>query len=161
MNNMKAEAIRVSGEQYMKAAYAYLYIRDFASAVEAFQRAIACDPENPAYYFRASVTAHRSEQLDLARMWAEEAVALDPENALYRQHLDVILASIAFKQGVQAILNGNYDDAKAWLEAAAAHDPLNTEVRTALSKLGSGSSPRLLGTPQNRLDTIYQEEDAQ
>lgn len=118
----------MSGEQYLKAAYAYLYIHDFERAREAFERAIACDPENPTYYFRASVTAHRSGQLALAKKWAIEATTKNPNHPLYRQHLATVESSIAVQRAIQELEINHREEAFSALEEALAYDPLNTEA---------------------------------
>lgn len=118
----------MSGEQYLKAAYAYLYIQDFERAREAFERAIACDPDNPTYYFRASITAHRSGHLGLARQWALEATLKHPGHALYRQHLATVESSMAILRAKQARADNQRAEAFGALEEALAYDSLNTEA---------------------------------
>lgn len=81
------------GERWLKVAFSYLYIRDFNRAMEAFRRAIACDPDNPACYFHASVTALRNEDWEPALAWAAEAARLAPENVLYQEHLRRVQAA--------------------------------------------------------------------
>lgn len=123
-----------TGEGYMKAAYAYLYIRDFARASEAFKRAIESDPTNPTYYFRASVTAHRNGLHELALEFAKQAVEIAPSNALYQSHLDIVEAAILVLEGQAAILEGNMSQAVASFESALERDPLNTDARVALER---------------------------
>jgi tetratricopeptide (TPR) repeat protein len=118
----------MSGEQYLKAAYAYLYIHEFERAREAFQQAIACDPENPTYYFRASVTAHRSGQLQLAKQWATQAIERNPYLALYQQHLASVESSLAVLRAKEAQAQNQKSEAFGALEEALAYDPLNTEA---------------------------------
>ncbi len=123
------------GEQFLKAAYAYLFIHDFEHAKKAFEQAIACDPENPLYYFHASITAIRSEELDVAMNWATRAVNLEPDNELYGQHLNVVQATILNRNGREACLNGNTKLAKQQFTMALMLDPLNEDAKQALLAL--------------------------
>ncbi|MCL6515532.1 tetratricopeptide repeat protein [Alicyclobacillus sp.] len=86
------------GERWLKVAFSYLYIRDFDRAMEAFRRAIACEPDNPACYFHGSVTALRNEDWEPALAWAEAAARLAPDNVLYQEHLCRVRALWAQRQ---------------------------------------------------------------
>ncbi len=125
----------MQGEHYLKAAYAYLYIRDFEHAQEAFEKAIASDPFNALYYFHASITALRSEDFDLAMTWALRAAKLEPDNPMYKQHLDVVMAAIYNRDARTAFLNGDVDEAMKRFKSALELDPLNEEAQQALYSL--------------------------
>jgi tetratricopeptide (TPR) repeat protein len=123
------------GDRWLKTAYAYLYIRDFARATESFRRAIECEPDNPAYYFHASVTALRNGHLVLAHEWAQYAVNLEGDNALYQEHLEVVEASMYVESAQNALREGKYEDAVGWFQQALESDPLNTEAAASLERL--------------------------
>jgi tetratricopeptide (TPR) repeat protein len=124
------------GERWLKTAYSYLYIRDFARATESFRRAIECEPENPTYYFHASLTALRNGYEELAMQWAETAVLLAPGNASYQEHLGVVRGSALAEAGHVAYRDGRYAEAKQLFQRALSFDPLNDEAVCALDKLG-------------------------
>jgi len=139
----------MSGEGYMKAAYAYLYIRDFERAAASFARAIACDPNNPSYYFRASVTAHRSGLYQMAHEFAKQAAELDPDNPMYVGHLDIVEAALSVAKGQAAYIEGDKSLAKAAFEAALERDPLNVDAARALaSYTDSEDAQETTGTPE-------------
>lgn len=125
----------MSGENYLKSAYAYLYIRDFERAAEAFQRAIESEPENPEYYFHASVTALRNECYNLALEWSARAHELAPDNALYQEHHQVVIASQLTREGQALLLEGNDTAALVRFEQALKHDPLNQDAIIAYQRL--------------------------
>lgn len=123
------------GDRWLKTAYAYLYIRDFARATESFRRAIESEPDNPAYYFHASVTALRNGHLALAHEWAQSAVKLGADNSLYQEHLEVVTACIYVESAQKALRDGNCEDAAALFQQALESDPLNTEAAASLERL--------------------------
>lgn len=81
----------MSGENYLRAAYGYLYLGDFEEAMGAFSRAIEAEPDNASYYFFGSVTAMRNEDWQTALRWAQEAVRLAPEEELYQEHVRLVV----------------------------------------------------------------------
>lgn len=123
------------GERWLKAAYSYLYIRDFARAVESFEKAIEADPTNPDYYFRASVTALRNDDVLRAKNWAQSAVHLAPANPLFEEHLAVVEAVLLMQQGEIAEREGRYDSAFKLYEEAYTRDPLNHDAERACARL--------------------------
>lgn len=123
------------GELYLKAAYAYLYIRDFDRAKEAFEHAISCEPNNPVYYFYASITALRSDSVDKAFEWAIRAADLQPDEALYSQHVDVVKAAMLTRDAHAAYINGDIDTAVQKYQAALELDPLCEDTVHALQSL--------------------------
>lgn len=131
----------MTGENYLKAAYSYLYIRDFAKAADAFRRAIESNPDNPSYYFHASVTALRNDCHNLALEWAEEAVRLEPDNPLYREHQLVVKSSVLTTKGHTSLLEGDESGAVGWFDQALQFDPLNDEARACLERLRVSAEP--------------------
>ena len=125
----------MQGDQYLRAAYGYLYIRDFKHAKEAFERAIAADPENALYYFHASITALRNDLFELAMSWAERAVKLEPDNPMYQQHVDIVRSGVYHREAQTAFANGDFEHAIAQFQAALELDPLNDEAFRVLELL--------------------------
>jgi tetratricopeptide (TPR) repeat protein len=122
----------VNGERFIKAAFAYLYIREFQRAIESFQRAMEVEPENPVYFFHASLTALRNRMYDNALLWAERAAELAPNNELYAEHLNVVRSSILTAEAMMAKSVGNWAEALRLLHDAMERDPLNEEALTEL-----------------------------
>ena len=119
-------------DPWLRTAYSYLYIRNFDKALDSFRRAMDSDPTNPEYRFHASITAFRSGLTDLARQWGQEAVDLDPESELYRQHLGVVQSKQWVTEGVAAETRGELEVAiDAYGEAVQA-DPFNQEAHELL-----------------------------
>lgn len=137
---LELEVWTVKGEQYLRAAYAYLYIRDFQRAETAFEQAIASDPDNPQYYFHASITALRSEHRDKALFLAKEALRLQPENELYQEHVKVVEAAILTVDGQQALEKGNIALAREHFHRALERNPLDNTAADALASLESLST---------------------
>lgn len=88
----------MTGDNYLRAAYSYLYIGDYDKASDSFSRAMAENPQNPAYYFYASVTALRSGDANHAKQWAERALDLAPSDAFYQEHLWMVLQELTETQ---------------------------------------------------------------
>jgi tetratricopeptide (TPR) repeat protein len=122
-------------DRWLKTAYAYMFIRNFARALDVFRKAIEDDPVNPRYHFHASITALRSGLLEEAEQWAETAVALEPENATYRQHLDRIKARRLVHDGLRLLESGKTDEARECFDAALRIDPFNQDAIYFCSKI--------------------------
>ncbi|MDQ0188565.1 tetratricopeptide repeat protein [Alicyclobacillus cycloheptanicus] len=131
----------MSGENYLRAAYSYLYIGEFGKASEAFQRAIEEDPQNAAYYFHGSVTALRNGQTERALCWAKQAAQLKPDDALYGAHLAMVESVLYTKQGTHALETGALEEARQALQEAVATNPLNEEAHALLEQLGPLEQP--------------------
>jgi Tfp pilus assembly protein PilF len=121
------------GDNYLRAAYAYLYIHDFNRASEAFQRAIDTNPDNPEYHFHASVTAVRNGDLEAAWHSAREAVRIAPEEPFYRMHLAFVGSKRLHSWGRRAMAAGDTELAILLLSAAVQADPLNEEAASELA----------------------------
>lgn len=125
----------MNSDRHLQIGYAYLYIRDFARAAQAFEEAIVQDPTNPECYFHASMTAHRNNLLDLAEQRAIQALQLDATNPLYRQHLEEVIASKLVLEAEQEVEHGNILGAKQKLLEAIERDPLNHQAEMQLHHL--------------------------
>jgi|GEM_PF-5037621 len=78
------------GEDFLRAAFSYLFIGDYQQAQAAFAKAIAANPDSAAFAFHGSVTAWRNGDKEQALAWALQAITLEPENRLYLQHYQMI-----------------------------------------------------------------------
>ncbi|GMA60886.1 tetratricopeptide repeat protein [Alicyclobacillus fastidiosus] len=113
----------MSAARLIQAAYAYLYIGDFAQAKAAFERAIQEEPDNAEAYFCASITAHRSGHYEEARVYIERAMSLSPDVPLYEAHYHTICSSRLVEQARFAYIEGQVDAALQLLERAMVQDP--------------------------------------
>lgn len=125
----------VSGERFLRAAYAYLYIRDFDRAAKAFESAIESDPDNPQYYFHASITEMRSEHYDRALALAQTAARLSPENELFAEHVKLVESTILTVEGERGLENGHLEEARERFQSALQYNPLNQTAADALERI--------------------------
>jgi uncharacterized protein HemY len=116
------------GYQFLRSGFSYLIIGDYDQALNAFAKAIAEDPENPAYAFHGSMTAWRSGHYDLAQEWAENAVKLEPDNQLYTENLRRITAQYLLEQAKTAQNEGRNPQAQELINQALKTDPLNDQA---------------------------------
>jgi tetratricopeptide (TPR) repeat protein len=127
----------VAGESYFRAAFSYLYIRDFERALAAFRAAIASNPEEPRYYFHGSLTAWRNGDLQLAEHWAKQAVVLAPTHSLYRHHWLWMRGQRLLERARRALARGDLEAAARYARAASRCDPLDEAARSLLRQLGA------------------------
>jgi tetratricopeptide (TPR) repeat protein len=127
-------------DRWLNTAYSYLFIRDFDKAMDVFRNAICSNPQNPAYYFHASITAVRSGNLTEAIIWAESAKTLEPDNDLYKQHWHVIRAKLLVKDGLEMLQRGRLAEAQHLFASALSHDPLNQEAEYFVSHCDPSSA---------------------
>jgi curved DNA-binding protein CbpA len=113
-----------------------LDLRDFPTAVRAFEEALQYRPGDVALLRRAAQLAVQTGgDLHQAKEWALEAVELEPGDAGGHR----LLGQVYQAAGLAA-------NARRELEAALQLDPGNDEVRAELRELSGGSSPlRWLG----------------
>lgn len=130
----------MEGEQFLRAAYAYLYIHDFERAAMAFEKAIASDPDNPEYYFHASITLLRSGNKERALFLAQRAVQLEPENQLYQEHVKMVESSILTEDGQRALERGELDVAREMFNSALERNPLDYAATEALALLDAAGN---------------------
>ncbi|MCY0888194.1 MAG: tetratricopeptide repeat protein [Alicyclobacillaceae bacterium] len=127
----------MDGDYFMRKGYAHLYDQHFDLAREAFLQAIACNPTNPDYYFHASVTLHRNGQLQEALTLAERAATLCPENDLYRQHREEVIASLLVEDAKHWLSKRRYEEALRCYAEAKMWDPLNEQASLGSEHLQS------------------------
>ncbi|GEO27115.1 hypothetical protein AAC03nite_29000 [Alicyclobacillus acidoterrestris] len=125
----------MAAKRLIQAAYAYLYIGDFAEAKAAFERAIQAEPNNPHVYFCASVTAHRSGDYARAKECIQKAMQLSPGIPLYESYYDAICASSAVEEAKWRYVEGYISEAISLLKEATRQDPLNEDAQNMLAEL--------------------------
>jgi tetratricopeptide (TPR) repeat protein len=88
-------------------------------AIEAYQKAIALKPENPAYHNNYALTLAKAKKFDEAQAELNKAAQLDPPQAgryyynlgaVYVNNGQAAAAEVAFKKSIEA--NPNYADAQ-------------------------------------------------
>ncbi|GMA48712.1 hypothetical protein GCM10025857_00690 [Alicyclobacillus contaminans] len=114
---------------WFQTACAYLFIRDFDRALNAFRRAMEEHPDDPDCYFHASITALRSGRLDDAERWAAEARRLSPQDSLYEAHWQRVQADRLVEHSLRAWRNGLTEDALRLVQKALELNPLNDQAR--------------------------------
>ena len=118
-----------SGRVYIKEAYHAIFQNDFNKAIEAFKKAIHCEPTNALYHHKLSITHSRNGDIREAIAVAQKALELQPNNHTYSYHLQIlqskhltIIASDKLKRGM---LN---KEILELLNQAKNLDPLNIEA---------------------------------
>ena len=131
----------MTGQNYLRAAYAYLYIGDYQSAAAAFQRAVDAEPDNPDFWFAGSITLLRNGRLRDAMAWARAAVRLDPADVLYHSHLLQVQSAWLTERAMQAVERRQSTCAVAMLQEAVRRDPCNAEAARRLEQLLASGEP--------------------
>lgn len=116
-----------SGRKYLKDAYQAIYENDFQRAISAFLKAIDCEPDNPLYHYKLSITYSRDGNMKEAIKSAKKACDLS-ENQTYRYHLQILLAKNNIRIAKSKIDTGSLSsDTEKLLIQAKKLDPLNIE----------------------------------
>ena len=116
----------MDGDNQVRRAYESILQGDFEQAIRWFEKAIAADPDNPAYQYKCSITCMRSGKWARAVQHAEEAVRLAPGEAEYEYHLATVRARALTAAAEQELSS----DAPDWsaaigaLKTAVELDPL-------------------------------------
>ncbi|WP_442601075.1 tetratricopeptide repeat protein [Paenibacillus sp. KN14-4R] len=95
---------------HIKKAYESLLLSDFEAAIDWFHKAIQSDPHNASLYYRLSITYFRSNKLMKAGQYAHQAALLEPDNEVYRLHVERLQAQELVKQA-QLGLDGSAESA--------------------------------------------------
>lgn len=124
----------MDGDTCLRQAYEAIFAGDFELALSWFQQAIQIEPDNPAYYYKASITCARSGKHTQAMTYAQRAVDLDPEDKTYRLHLRMITSRQRMIDARNALSSKPPDIEKSimWLREAVHLDPLSPEARLLL-----------------------------
>lgn len=124
----------MDGDTCLRQAYEAIFQGDFESAMLWFQQAIEIEPENPAYYYKASITCARSGKHSLAMTYAQRAVELEPEDKTFQLHLRMITSKQRIMDARNALTSKSPDieQSMKWLREAAQLDPLSSQARLLL-----------------------------
>lgn len=132
----------MSADKKIKEAYAAILASDFERAIHCFEEAIAEEPEEPAHYYKLSITYSRSGKLEKALDAAKMALKYAPGNERYTDMVAHIEAKRLMDKAKSALakrgLENNDKDrvihqVAEWLEEAVRLDPLSAEAFLFLS----------------------------
>jgi curved DNA-binding protein CbpA len=125
-----------SARKLLREAEGALDLRDYATALRAFEEAIQYKPGDVALLRRAAhLAVQTGGDLHQAKEWAIEAVELEPNDAACHR----LLGQVYQAAGLGA-------NARRELELALQLDPKNDEIRAELREVSGGPSPlRWLG----------------
>ena len=82
----------MASERWIAKAYKAILDGDFQQAVVCFEEAVRLEPDNAEFHYKLSVTCSRSGRLDRALSAAQKAAELAPENVVYREQLQQVMA---------------------------------------------------------------------
>lgn len=118
-----------SGKFYLKEAYHAILQNDFQKAIDAFEKAIKCEPTNASYHYKLSITYSRNGDMIEALKSAKKAAELQPNNRIYRYHLQILQAKNLVVFAAYEMQNGilSVEVEKSLLQAKTL-DPLNIEA---------------------------------
>ncbi|OBR64798.1 hypothetical protein A7K91_04225 [Paenibacillus oryzae] len=116
----------MDGESCVRKAYEYILNGDFEAAIEWFEQAIAADPANPSFYHKCAVSCARSGKWSKAKVYADYAEKLEPDNEEYRYHSGVIRARLLLVEanGLLSHTPPLLGEAATMLRQAVTLDPL-------------------------------------
>ncbi|WP_052476366.1 tetratricopeptide repeat protein [Cohnella kolymensis] len=125
----------MDGDTCLRQAYEAIFQGDFELALHWFQQAIEIEPDNPAFYYKASITCARSGKQPLAMSYAQKAVDLDPEDKSYQLHLRMMTAKqrMIDARNLLTAIPPNIEQSLIWLKEAVQLDPLSAEARLLLA----------------------------
>lgn len=134
--DVQRKAHAESARKLMREAENALDLRDYASALRAFEEALQYRPGDVSLLRRAAhLAVQTGGDLHQAKEWALEAVELEPNDAGCHR----LLGQVYQAAGLAA-------NARRELELALQLDPKNDEIRAELREVSGGSSPlRWLG----------------
>lgn len=134
--DVQRKAHAESARKLMREAENALDLRDYATALRAFEEALQYRPGDVSLLRRAAhLAVQTGGDLHQAKEWALEAVELEPNDAGCHR----LLGQVYQAAGLAA-------NARRELELALQLDPKNDEIRAELRELSGGSSPlRWLG----------------
>ena len=124
----------MNGEECLEQAYHYILTGDFEAAEEWFRRAVEAEPDEPSYWYRASITLARSGKLEQALSYAMRSVELAPDESAYVLHLRTLEAR-KLSAGAKELLEQAPPDSDAavlLLKEAVRLDPLSGEAKLLL-----------------------------
>ena len=125
-----------SGRKFLKEAYHAIFQNDFQKAIEAFKKAIECEPNNASYYYKLSITYSRNGNIKEALNAAQKAHELEPTSQKYLYHFQIIHSKDLVLNAASRMKKGLLDDETIeMLKLSKKLDPLNTEAYILLGML--------------------------
>lgn len=120
----------MDGESCIRKAYEYIFHSDFEGAIYWFEQAIAAEPENAAYYHKCAVSCARSGKWPKAKIYADVAEKLEPNNEEFRYHSQVIQSRLLLAEANSLFGKKNQalKEAAELLRHAVALDPLSFDA---------------------------------
>lgn len=125
----------MDGESCIRKAYEYIFHNDFEGAIYWFEQAIAAEPDNAGYYHKCAVSCARSGKWSKAKVYADVAEKLEPDNEEYRFHSQVIQSRLLLAEA-RSLIGEKPQDLKEVAELlryAAALDPLSFDAYYTLA----------------------------
>ncbi|RIX53728.1 tetratricopeptide repeat protein [Paenibacillus nanensis] len=131
----------MDGESCIRKAYEYIFNSDFEAAIYWFEQAIAAEPENAAYYHKCAVSCARSGKWTKAKVYADVAEKLEPDNEEYRFHAQIIQSRLLLAEAQSLISDStpNLNEAAERLRHAVALDPLSFDAYYTLAMVCQAS----------------------
>lgn len=118
-----------SGKTYLKEAFNAILQNDFQRAIDSFNKAIECEPDNPSYYYKLSITYSRNGDIKEALKAAEIAHRLQPKAQTYLYHMQILQAKNMVLQSAKSIETGDLsEENETMLIQAKKLDPLNIDA---------------------------------
>ncbi|WP_240762239.1 tetratricopeptide repeat protein [Paenibacillus thalictri] len=120
----------MAGTKEIQKAYEAILAGDFEQAIAWFGLAIDREPDNASFHYKLSITYARSNKLREAIKHADMAVQLEPEDAYYRIHLNILQAKELVQKAEKQLQQSNdrLPDCIVWLKTAITLDPLLLEA---------------------------------
>lgn len=120
----------MDGESCIKRAYEFILNSDFEQAIYWFERAIEVEPGNASYHHKCAISCTRSGKWTKAKQYADSALALEPDNAEFRFHLQTVESKLLLTEAKLLLLNepNKPDEAIVMLVEATRLDPLCFEA---------------------------------
>lgn len=118
----------MDSSEMIQEAYKAILSSDFEQAIEWFEKAIACEPDQPEYHFRLSITCARSHKIIKAWEHAKKACLLKPNHEEYEQNLKNLQSKILLFEAEKCFTNvEQLHLAISFLKKAVKLDPLSIE----------------------------------
>lgn len=125
----------MDGETCIRKAYEHIFHSDFEEAIYWFEQAIAAEPDNASYYHKCAVSCARSGKWPKAKVYADVAEKLEPDNEEYRFHSQVIQSRLLLAEA-NGLISGETPDLKEAAELlrhAIMLDPLSFDAHYTLA----------------------------
>lgn len=125
----------MDGESCIRKAYEYILNSDFEAAIYWFEQAIAAEPDNAGYYHKCAVSCARSGKWPKAKIYADIAERLEPDNEEFRYHSQLVRSQVLLAEAnvLLARTPPLLMDAEDLLRQAAALDPIGFDARYKLA----------------------------